>query len=258
MDLSKFIENKGLTEIEIKVLNYIMDNIDEVNKLGVRGVAKNNFTSTSTIMRLSKKLGYSGFLEMQYNLASLKKNELYSYINNSDFVDSLDMDSLLKVNSSKVINDFIDIIFNDRIDNDGNKFIFIYANGFSGIIADYINKKLLVMGKRCILANGTDSIGVFENNIDFISSIIVISKSGETPMVLNKVKIAKENNVKIISFTNELENSISKLADVSFKIEDTNKLDDRNLMPNTFFPKVLVLLELLIYEYYKRKNNNTK
>ena len=40
MDLSKFIENKGLTEIEIKVLNYIVDNIDEVNKLGVRGIAK--------------------------------------------------------------------------------------------------------------------------------------------------------------------------------------------------------------------------
>ncbi|MBS6502056.1 MurR/RpiR family transcriptional regulator [Clostridium tertium] len=253
MDLSKFIENKGLTEIEIKVLNYIVDNIDEVNKLGVRGIAKNNYTSTSTIMRLSKKLGYSGFLEMQYNLASLKGNELGENLNERDFVDSLDMDSLLKENSSDAINKFVDILFNDD-----SKFIFIYANGFSGIVAEYINKKLLVMGKRCILSNGTDSIGVFENNLDYISSIIVISKSGETPMVLNKVKTAKEHGINVIAFTNERENSISKLADVSFKIDDANKLDDRNLMPNTFFPKVLVLVELLIYEYYKRKNSNSK
>ncbi len=55
MDISKFIQNKGLTEIEIEVLNYMIDNINDINKMGVRGVAKNNFTSTSTIMRLAKK-----------------------------------------------------------------------------------------------------------------------------------------------------------------------------------------------------------
>jgi len=81
MDISKFIQNKGLTEIEIEVLNYMIDNINDINKMGVRGVAKNNFTSTSTIMRLAKKLGYSGFLEMQYNLLSLTKNELKDNLN---------------------------------------------------------------------------------------------------------------------------------------------------------------------------------
>lgn len=250
MDLSKLIENKNLTETEINVLNYIIDNINEVNKLGVRGVAKENFTSTSTIMRLAKKLGYSGFLEMQYNLASIKRNGISDNLNESDFVNSLNMDSLLKENSTQAINSFVDLLFQDD-----NKFIFIYANGFSGIIAEYINKKLLVMGKRCIFSNGTDSIGVFENNLDYISSIIVVSKSGETPMVLNKAITAKDYGIKVVSFTNERENSISKLADISFKIEDANKLDDRNLMPNTFFPKVLVLVELLVYEYYKRKKS---
>ena len=253
MDLSKIIENKGLTETEVKVLNYIIDNIEDVNKLGVRGIAKNNFTSTSTIMRLSKKLGYSGFLEMQYNLSDLKRNGLGDNLNESDFLDSLDMNGLLKENNKEVIKEFLNII-----NSENNKFIFIYANGFSGIVAEYINKKLLVMGKRCILSNGTDSIGVFENNLNFISSIIVVSKSGETSMVLNKVKTAKEHNIKVISFTNETDNSISKLADICFKIKDTNELDDRNLMPNTFFPKVLVLFELLIYEYYKQKNANNK
>lgn len=249
MDLTKFIENKGLTEIEIKVLEYIIDNLDCVNKLGVRGVAKRNYTSTSTIMRLSKKLGYSGFLEMQYDLTSLKGSESEETISERDFIDSLNMYSLLKENTSDNINKFLNILFKED-----NKFIFIYANGFSGIIAEYINKKFLVMGKKCILSNGTDSVGVFENNLDAINSIVVISKSGETSMVLNKVKIAKEHGITVIAFTNERENSISKLSDIIFKIEDSNKLDDINIMPNTFFPKVLVLVELLIYEYYKRKN----
>lgn len=249
MDISKLIKNKGITETEEKVLNYMIENIDEVNKMGVRGVAKNNYTSTSTIMRLAKKLGYSGFLELQYNLLALTKSDMKEGINESSFIDGLNINSLLNGTSREAIDEFIDILFKDS-----HKFIFIYANGFSGIVADYINKKFLVMGKRCILSNGTDSIGVFENNLDFIDTIIVISKSGETSMVLNKVKIAKEQNIKVISFTNEIDNSISRISDINFKIVDDNKLDDRNIMPNTFFPKVLILFELLIYEYYKRKN----
>ncbi len=253
MDISKIIENKGLTERETEVLKYIIENIDNVNKMGVRGIAKENFTSTSTIMRLSKKLGYSGFLEMQYNLLSIVKNVTDRDINNSNFIDSLNMDSIIEINERKDIDNFIDILLEEN-----SKFIFIYGNGFSSIVAEYINKKLLVMGKRCILSNGTDSIGIFENNLDCISCIIVFSKSGESPMVLNKVKMAKKHNIEVVSFTNEEENSISKLADIRFRVQDTDKLDVRNVMPNTFFPKMLAMIEFIIFEYYKRKNNYEK
>lgn len=251
MDISKIIENRKLTEREIEVLKYIIENIDSVNKMGVRGIAKENFTSTTTIMRLAKKLGYSGFLEMQYNLNSIAKNSTIEDLNNINFIENLNMESLLTINERKDIDNFIDILLEDN-----SKFIFIYGNGFSSIVAEYINKKLLVMGKKCILSNGTDSIGVFENNLDYISCIIALSKSGESPMVLNKVKIAKDHNIKVVSFTNEDENSVSKLADIKFKIEDSNKLDSKNLMPNTFFPKMLAMIELIIFEYYKRKNKH--
>ncbi len=68
MNIEKTFKGKKLTENEKTILNYIMDNIDICLDEGVRGVAKNSFTSTSTIMRLSKKLGYSGFVELIYDL----------------------------------------------------------------------------------------------------------------------------------------------------------------------------------------------
>ena len=77
-------------------------------------------------------------------------------------------------------------------------------------------------------------------------------------MVLNKVKMAKKHNIEVVSFTNEEENSISKLADIRFRVQDTDKLDVRNVMPNTFFPKMLAMIEFIIFEYYKRKNNYEK
>lgn len=250
MEFDKLIQNTDLTELEKNVLRYIVSNIDNVMKMGVRGVAKANYTSTSTIMRLSKKLGHTGFVDMHYHLLPLVKRNVTHSEDSNDFMHKEQLDLLLKYTSEKQINDFLDCL-----DEKSEKFKFIYATGFSAIAAEYINKKLLVLGKRCILASGTDSASIFENNLDSISTMFVISKSGETGQVVSKVKTAKENKIKVISFTGEEENTISRLADVSFKIQDSNKLDDRNVMPNIFFPNVLLLFEFLIYKAYRRLEN---
>jgi len=71
VDLRKITEGKNLTETESDILRYIISHMDCVLKMGVRGVAKENFTSTSTIMRLTRKLGYSGFIDMYYKLLPL-------------------------------------------------------------------------------------------------------------------------------------------------------------------------------------------
>jgi len=247
MEIDKLIKDSNLTQLEENVLRYIVSNIDNVMKIGVRGVAKANYTSTSTIMRLSKKLGYTGFIDMHYHLMPLVKKDTHYDEASSDFLSKEQLDSLLKYTSEKQINDFLDYL-NEK----SYKFNFIYATGFSVIAAEYINKKLLLLGKRCILASGTDSASIFENNLDSIGTMLVISKSGETRQVLSKVKTAKENKINIVSFTGETDNTLSRLADVSFKIQDNNKSDDRNVMPSVFFPNLLLLFEFLIYKDYRR------
>ena len=57
LDLNKLTCTASLTDTERAVLEFLLTHIDEALKLGVRGVAKANFTSTSTVMRLSRKLG---------------------------------------------------------------------------------------------------------------------------------------------------------------------------------------------------------
>lgn len=246
MEIDKIIKNSNLTQLEENVLRYIVSNIDNVMKIGVRGVARANYTSTSTIMRLSKKLGYTGFIDMHYHLIPLIKKDISYSESSNDFLPPGQLDEILKYTSEKQINDFLDCL-----DEKNYKFKFIYATGFSVIAAEYINKKLLLLGKRCILASGTDSASIFENNIDSIGAMLVISKSGETRQVLSKVRTAKENKIKIISFTGDTDNSLSRLADVSFKIQDNNKSDDRNVMPSVFFPNLLLLFEFLIYKNYR-------
>ena len=72
--LEKLVAGKNLTETEFTVLRYLVANIDRVLDLGVRGVAKANYTSATTVMRLAHKMGYRGFVEMQYKLMTMLRH----------------------------------------------------------------------------------------------------------------------------------------------------------------------------------------
>nr|WP_314464278.1 MurR/RpiR family transcriptional regulator [uncultured Clostridium sp.] len=250
MDISKLTEGKNLTEIEDTVLRYMISHMDSMLKMGVRGVAKENFTSTSTIMRLTKKLGYNGFVDMYYKLLPLVE-QAQDYVNTDlQFINSFCSNSIFKYNSYEDIKEFA-----RRLCQLKSGYVFLYATGFSAIPLEYLTKKLLVLGIKCIYSNGMDSIGVFENNLEHMEMLVVVSRSGETRWVADRVKTAAENGIYTVSFTNEAKNRVSSMTDMQFRIEDSNKLDDRNMMANTFFPNVIMLMELLIYEYHKVLQN---
>jgi DNA-binding MurR/RpiR family transcriptional regulator len=50
------------------VLQYVRDHVDEVTDMDVRTLAKRSNSSTATIVRLAKHLGYSGYAEYRYSL----------------------------------------------------------------------------------------------------------------------------------------------------------------------------------------------
>lgn len=244
IDISKLVQGKNLTELDIQLVQYIVDHIDDVLQKGVRQIAKENFTSPATVIRLSKKLGYSGFVDMYYQLLPLvKKVDPPKSDRVEDFLGDSQHD-LLTYNTMIEIEMFIQKVL--KLDQ---KYIFIYATGFSAIAAEYLYKKLLVLGRKTIFASGTDSIGVFENNLEDIGAFVVISKSGETQVVIDKLLAAKEHRIFTVSFTKETNNRIAKLSDLNFKIIDHNKLDDRNMLPNSFFPNLLLMFEFIFKQY---------
>ena len=243
-DISKLIQGKNLSELDEKIVHYIIEHIDDILEKGVRGVAKDNYTSPSTIIRLAKKLGYTGFIDLYYQiLPMVKKTEGSQADNDEDFL-RISQEDFFKENSREDIEQFIQQVLYLK-----QKYLFIYATGFSAIAAEYLYKKLLVLGKKTIIATGTDSIGVFENNLEDIGALIVISKSGETQLVIDKLLVAKEQNIFTVTFTKETTNRAAEISDLNFKIIDNNKLDDRNMLPNSFFPRLLMLVEFIFKTY---------
>ena len=58
--ISKLYSAAKLSETEQSVLEYLLNNIDTLDDIGIKPVAMACFTSMTTVIRLSKKLGYRG------------------------------------------------------------------------------------------------------------------------------------------------------------------------------------------------------
>lgn len=237
MDIRKISHEKGLTELEYSILEFILEDVSYAQTLGVRGIASENFTSTGTIIRLSKKLGFKGFTEMMYGLNRMTQTsaDITDYETQYQPMVSLlnknDQTSLLEI--SKIMKNLEDTIF-------------INATGFSGIIGEYFYKKLLVKGNNVVVMHSGDSIGVFDERLKRIRCYLAISKSGETPDILEKAKKAKDAGIKIIAFTASHSNSLSILSDYSVVIGIDDVLDDRNINTNYFFSESIMAFEYIL------------
>ncbi len=246
MDLKKLTQDKNLTETERQVLQYILTHLDSALTRGVRDIARANYTSTSTIMRLAHKMGYTGFVDMCYKLGTVTQEQNQQLGNAQTFLNGFNLESLLSYITYDQIKAFA-----EKLAEAEGTMVFVYATGFSGLMGSYLASKLTNMGKLCLYANAGDSGGIFENALPTMKIFVCISKSGKTKQVFDKIKTAKENGAFTVAITGEKENSISKYADIWFRVKDTCKLDDQNINPNTFFPQTLMLIEILAYEYQR-------
>ena len=84
------MKNIILLNQEELALKYIVNNFEKSLEIGVRGVAKNCFASTSVVMNLAKKLGYKGFVDMVYRLEFSIKNSLSNSNSLNNYCTNLD------------------------------------------------------------------------------------------------------------------------------------------------------------------------
>ena len=144
MNIEKITQGKNLTDTERTVLEYILDHLDTVQTEGVRGVARANYTSTSTIMRLARKMNYSGFVDMCYKLRSFTETPHQTMQEEEDFLNGFSTQSLLNYNTYTQLKVCAEKLLEQR-----DKMTFVYGTGFSGTVATYLTQKLVNMGILC-------------------------------------------------------------------------------------------------------------
>ena len=230
MDFKYLCDKYQLNDTETTILKYLQENILDLKKIGIRKVAKDNYTSTTTVYKLCKKLNFEGYSDMIYH---------FTY---SSQIDDSETNIDIYTNTNKQIDNNLEE-FNSILKKYENKLIMFVSTGISQTIANYMNERLSVNGYRSI-ANA--HLQLLSKNHKNEVLVFAISRSGETKSIIDILEQARNNDIEVISFVGNANSKIAKLSTLPIIIQGQDDFAKLKNQPNTFFSELLLIFECFI------------
>lgn len=225
MNIEHLTEKFELNELEKQIVEYMRFNQDKLKSIGIRQMAKDNFTSTSTIYKLCSKFGFSGYSDMIYHLSSINHtSSTFRFDNIEKYTDS-----------------FCQLLHTYK-----NKRIVIFGLGFSSPVADYMQQRLTLNN---FYAMSVVHMEMFDITHYQDTLFIVISNSGQTPRLLEIVENVYKSNIPILSFIANPNSKISEYSTLPILVGTYDSFAHTASFPNTFFGETIIAFESLLFSY---------
>ena len=230
--IAKLYSTAKLSETEQSVLEYLINNVDQLGSEGIRNVAQACFTSMTTVMRLAKKLGYSGYREMAFSLQHLQSasQEINLDLKNNQVHFTYRADDL------KLLLDALS----------QNHTVGVNGEGYSRIIAEYVQRKLIGIGKTAVMQDYLETDQFIDAFGDKLDLMVLISKSGQTHAIVEMANACRKANVVVAAFTGNPSSDLAQLADVPLIVKDDHPFDVKNAKPNCFAGYCILAFEELL------------
>lgn len=216
-------DRNELTKAETKICDYIEEYMNSSIYMTVTEIANNCGVGEATVTRFCRKLGFRSFLEFKMTMAQEFKNNGYDK-------DDISENRILSENDS--LSEFVKKFYDINVNSLGDtlkkidyaiieeisdilvkaKRISFAGVGHSGIIAEDAYYKFMKTGLNCNCYRDSHTLVMMTSLMQEEDVLFIISNSGNTEEINIAAEIARENNVKVISIT---ENLLSKLARVS-------------------------------------------
>jgi len=195
---------KNLNDNEEDILSYLLENKSQLHEMTIREIADQFYTVPNTIIRMCKKLGFTGFQEFKDEVAQSLNIE-----KTAGEVTALD-DMIVKTRqliNEKIVDDII-----QSLDNARN--ILIFAVGLSRFPAEELSERLKIVGKQ---SQTFVDPHIMKYNAELMSAndiAIAISLSGrEDSNVYAATSRAKTVGAKTVSITGFSSNPLANLTD---------------------------------------------
>ncbi|MEG0592307.1 MAG: MurR/RpiR family transcriptional regulator [Coprobacillus sp.] len=224
-----------LSSAQEVVANFLRTERANIKEMTIKELADKTYTSTTTIIRLAKKLGFEGFEELKDNYV---KEVLYldTHFSDIDANKPFYRDDNIQRISSKItalakeaLDDTLTLIEHDslqkaiRIMKDSET-IHIAAISYCLLLGQMFKLDMARIGKNVNICdiNGEELFmpAVMKQN----DCVIFLSYSGQIEKLCQLAKIVKEKGIKIIVVTSLGDNELRKYADVLMHISTREKL----------------------------------
>lgn len=253
---------EAFTDGEKNLADYILRYPEKVLDLSIRELSQVTFSSTSTIFRLCKKLGLSGYKEFVIKLS----RDLQGNYNSVQGVDAnfpfgrLDSDLLIAQKISTLSSETIEAtqsLLTEKVLNQAVDFI-INAESIFGIgvshsfnrAVDFQTKMLRINLFVKLIHLQSDQFHL-ANHATKNDVALLISYGGKTAEIISDARRLSLNKCKIIAITSNLTGDLGKYADVVLPLP---KNENADLNISTFASQVATeyLLNVLYSCIYKR------
>lgn len=252
MDLQELVNShqNRLSDTERDILAFMLNNEQFVADSTISALAHKTFTSTSSIIRLTKKLGFSGFVELKFFV----KNSLAAAPNSqADFIESGRTD-IVGTYENLMEQDFTPIV--QALHN--ARTIYCYGTGFAqrNAIQEF-SKSMLACGKFTHVIPASNEFRGSTGVMSPEDLVIIVSLSGETESALDTVKTLAARQIPMLSVTARGINTISTAATYSLHYEATPTVLPGQRTPYHSFIGLSVLLDYTVRQYIQHLESNS-
>lgn len=221
--IEKLKLKEKMSDTEESIADFILGLGEELKKYSTRNIAESTYTSPATVVRLCKKLGFTGFddfkeqflKEIEYLDRQYGKIDANFPFQKNDTM----MHAAYKISQlyEDTIKDSISLLHHDALQKAVNllkysQSIHIYSFGTALNLAESFKERMLKIGKNVIIANNMNYQLYEANCIPKGDVAILISYSGETEKIICVAEMCKRKGIPIIAVSSFGENTLSKMA----------------------------------------------
>lgn len=261
MLIQQKLERAHLSDAQQAVMDYFLTQRNKIQNMSISDVAKNTYTSTTTIIRLAKKLGFSGYEE--FKKAFVKEveylDEHFTEINpNFPFErnDSIQtIASKITQLSIESAQDTLTLINHDQLLKAvqilrNSKNIHLGAISYSLLLGQIFRLDMMRIGRNVNVCDINGEELFLENVVHPSDCIIFISYSGEIDKLCILAKRLKQKGTKIIVITSIGDNTLKKYSDVVLEVSTREKLYSKIKGYNNE-NSIKLMLDILYSCYFK-------
>ena len=264
-ELNELKRMNKLTSTEQGIVNYILTNPEELEKISSRQLAELTYTSPATVVRICQKLGFSGYSEFKIKyLQEVNQTPRMDQINRTNPITSEDslhrivnQVAALEITAIEQTKKGIDLDQLNRVSELLNQATCIdfYAFDNNLHLAKNACSHFLYAGKQAVIHDSSNAqfMQAFASVEGHVA--IIISRTGENPMLYRIANVLRERKIPLLVLTESRHSSLAKISTEHLYLYNVHRFTDMGTI--LFQTSVQYLFDLLFAILFSRNFENS-
>ena len=160
------------------IFEYIQHHAHDISTISAKAIARDTFTTTTSVNRVCKKMGYNSYTELRYKFL---RDQLTA---TPSWPDTL-------TGEDNIVTQLSELLLH-------SSHIYLYARGASLTSLNYLSRFLSLASLPHLILNDVHQLTRVSRG-----TLVLISKSGETQSLIEMARNALRKGLKIIAITRE-------------------------------------------------------